>query len=83
MERCLFCDTRVSLVEHQGELAWLDQGGGTSCESGGLGAHYPGKEADLFWRGSAIRSEDVIDLTGRTPSVQLEVVQGSRSGIAR
>jgi hypothetical protein len=83
MERCVFCDTGVSLVEHEGELAWLDQGGGTSCDTGGLGAHYPGKEADLFWRGSALRSEEVIDLTAGASSVQLEVVPGSRSSSAR
>jgi len=80
MERCLFCDTKVSLVEHEGELSWLDQGGGTSCEAGGLGAHYPGKEADLFWRGSPVRPEDVIDLTVGGSTAQLELVVGSRTG---
>ena len=42
-----------------GDLVWADAGGATTCTAdGATGSHYPGREADLFWRGS-----EVIDLT--------------------
>ena len=46
---------------------------------GGTGPHYPGHEADLFWRGSAIldltAADAVIDITEHPP-----VSAGRRSG---
>jgi len=82
MERCVCCDTGVSLVVHEGELTSLDRGGGGWCDAGGPGAHHRGREADLVWRGSARRRDDVIELT-RPPSVRLVVVGGSGSGTGR
>jgi hypothetical protein len=82
MERCVFCQVAVDLVDRGGELVWVDHTGRGTCRSAGVGAHYPGKEADLFWRGSALPPGDVLDLTGPAPVVHL-AAHRARSGARR
>jgi hypothetical protein len=67
----VFCDEALSPVAAGSDLRWSDRAGSTTCtDGGGTGPHYPGREADLFWRGSAIldltADDAVIDLTQRT-----------------
>jgi hypothetical protein len=68
MDVCVFCGAMVDPAVASADLVWLDaQGSGSCTADGGTGPHYPGHEADLFWRGSAmldLRDADaVIDLT--------------------
>jgi hypothetical protein len=67
MDVCVFCGETVVPAAAGDDLVWLDAGGVSTCTAdGGTGPHYPGREADLFWRGS-----EVIDLTGPEPVVEL------------
>lgn len=64
MDVCVFCGQPVSPAAADRDLVWVDDSGLLECSAdGGVGPHYPGREADLFWRGS------VIDLTGIEPTV--------------
>ena len=67
----------VAPVNEGRDLVWVDEGGLDTCTDGaGTGSHYPGREADLFWRGS-----EVVDLTGIEPVVDLTdpvIVEGER-----
>lgn len=71
MERCVFCESTVHLVDTGLDLMWIDGDARTTCDDAGTAAHYPGREADLFWRGSAQRRDDLIDLTGPVAVVRL------------
>ncbi len=68
MDVCVFCGQPVSPAAADRDLVWVDESGFLECRAdGGVGPHYPGKEADLFWRGST-----VIDLTGTEPTVVVQ-----------
>jgi hypothetical protein len=72
MDVCVFCGELVDPAAARGDLVWLDaRGSGTCTADGGTGPHYPGREADLFWRGSAIldltAADAVLDLTEHAP----------------
>ena len=72
MNVCVFCGEAVVPTPEDGDVVWATADGGRSCTSaGGTGPHYPGREADLFWRGS-----EVIDLRAEEPVVQ--VADGAR-----
>jgi hypothetical protein len=65
MDVCVFCGQAVSPAAADRDLVWVDESGLLECSAdGGVGPHYPGRESDLFWRGSS-----VIDLTGTEPTV--------------
>lgn len=66
MDVCVFCGQAVRPASDGQELTWLSADGASTCTTGATGAHYPGHEADLFWRGSAM-----IDLTRDEPQVDL------------
>jgi hypothetical protein len=67
MNVCLFCGESVVPTADGRDLVWADADGATSCTSeGGTGQHYPGRETDLFWRGS-----EIVDLTGAEPAIDL------------
>jgi hypothetical protein len=67
MNVCLFCGESVAPAAAGRDLAWAAADGATTCTAdGGTGPHYPGREADLFWRGS-----EIVDLTGAEPTIDL------------
>jgi hypothetical protein len=67
MDVCVFCGQSVAPVAEGRDLIWLDDAGQQACTAdGGTGPHYPGREADLFWRGS-----EMVDLTSTDPAVDL------------
>lgn len=67
MDVCVFCGEAVDPAAAGVDLVWIDAAGSGSCTAdGGTGPHYPGREADLFWRGSAI-----VDLTAAEPVLDL------------
>ena len=60
MDVCVFCGEMVDPAAAGADLVRARRPGSGSCTAdGGTGPHYPGHEADLFWRGSAM-----LDLTG-------------------
>jgi len=64
---CVFCGESVAPSTEGGDLIWVDTDGVDTCTAeGGTGPHYPGREVDLFWRGS-----EVVDLTGPAAVVDL------------
>jgi hypothetical protein len=83
MERCVFCRTGVALADRDGDLVWVDATGRATCRSHGVGAHYPGREADLFWRGSSLPPGAVVDLTGPAPVVHLAERRAGVGGARR
>jgi hypothetical protein len=67
MNVCLFCGESVVPTAAGRDLVWAAADGVVTCTSeGGTGPHYPGREADLFWRGS-----EVVDLTDAAPLIDL------------
>lgn len=79
MDVCVFCGENVGPAAAGTDLVWLDAGGvGTCTDDGGTGPHYPGREADLFWRGS-----EVVDLTGPEPVVELSPRAPDRVSVGR
>jgi len=64
---CVFCGESVEPAADGGVLVWLDASGARTCTAdGGTGPHYPGRESDLYWRGS-----ETIDLRGVDEVVDL------------
>jgi len=67
MNVCLFCGRTVVPASADGDVVWADAEGALTCTAeGATGSHYPGHEADLFWRGS-----EIVDLTDGAEVVDL------------
>ncbi len=67
MYECLFCTEVIEPVPVGRTLAWASPSGSLVCTTDGVsGQHYPGREAELFWRGSI-----VVDLTGVEPHLEV------------
>jgi hypothetical protein len=74
---CLFCGESVAPVAAGRDLVWAAADGATMCTAdGATGPHYPGREADLFWRGS-----EVVDLTA--DEAVLDLTRSVRAGAGR